>query len=448
MNINIDNLKRLIESIRKIGLFQRIFSWNNIRQQLIDGVTDIQKMESAIEYLNLQNQKISSDLTTINAELKGANDVVSRTDLEIQRLKLNIQDKETKVSTLEKALASSQNENQNLNSNLNKSEGKILLVEQKLNSIESELLELKKENTQLKTEERSKREKYDQDIASLNTIREQIQNDRNKEVEDRNNAELERRNKLKETWSNHQISVKGFIKNICQKHTIQYLETVPFKGEPDNTIFICDEYVIFDAKSPATDDLNNFPIYIKTQAESAKKYAKHDNVKSDIFFIVPTNTLEKLTQFVFNLADYNVYIISFDALEQTILSLKKIEEYEFAEQLSPEERDNICRMLGKFAHLTKRRIQIDSFFAKQFIELAYKSESDLPKDIFDKVVEFERSEKLNPPQEKRAKAISTKELEKDLIKLNNEVFSKGILIDDTKISNGINELELYKPDEE
>jgi hypothetical protein len=143
-----------------------------------------------------------------------------------------------------------------------------------------------------------------------------------------------------------------------------------------------------------------------------------------------------------------VYIISFDAMEQTILSLKKIEEYEFAEQLSPEERDNICRMLGKFAHLTKRRIQIDSFFAKQFIELAYKAESDLPKDIFDKVVEFERSEKLNPPQEKRAKAISTKELEKDLIKLNNEVFSKGILIDDTKISNGINELELYKPEEE
>jgi hypothetical protein len=137
-----------------------------------------------------------------------------------------------------------------------------------------------------------------------------------------------------------------------------------------------------------------------------------------------------------------------DALEQIILSLKKIEEYEFAEQLSPEERDNICRVLGKFAHLTKRRIQIDSFFAKQFIELAYKSEADLPKDILEKVVEFERSEKLNPPQEKRVKAISTKELEKDLTKLNNEAFSKGIIIDDVKISNGLNELELYKKEDE
>ncbi len=432
-------------SYGRSGLSQ-IFNWYNIRQQLIYGVADVQKMESAIENLNLQNQKISNDLTTINAELKSANDIVSRNDGEIERLKLNNQDKESNVSTLQQLLASSKNENQNLQSNLNKSEGKILLLEQKLNATESELLELKRENTQLKTEEKNKREKYDQDITSLNAIREQIQNDRNKEVEDRNKTELERRNRLKETWSKHQISVKGFIKNICQKHTIQYLETVPFKGEPDNTIFICEEYVIFDAKSPAADDLNNFPLYIKTQAEAAKKYPKIDNVKADIFFVIPTNTLEKISQFVFNLADYNVYVISYDALEQMILSLKKIEEYEFAEQLSPEERDNICRVLGKFAHLTKRRIQIDSFFAKQFIELAYKSESDLPKDIFDKVLEFERSEKLNPPQEKRAKAISTKELEKELIKLNNEVFSKGILIDDTKISNGINELELYKSD--
>ena len=63
-------------------------------------------------------------------------------------------------------------------------------------------------------------------------------------------------------------------------------------------------------------------------------------------------------------------------------------------------------------------------------------------------MEFERSEKLNPPQEKRAKAISTKELEKDLTKLNNEAFSKGIIIDDAKISNGLNELDLYKPEDE
>ena len=72
----------------------------------------------------------------------------------------------------------------------------------------------------------------------------------------------------------------------------------------------------------------------------------------------------------------------------------------------------------------------------------------MPKEIFEKVVEFEKSEKLNPPIEKRAKAISIKELEKDITKINNEAFSKGIVIDDTKISKGLNELELYKPESE
>ena len=448
MNINIDNLKKLIESIRSIHFFQRLFSWGKIRQQLIDGVTDLQKMESMIEYLNNQNDSLTFELNTSNANLRAANDIVSRFDEEKQRLNYIIQEKENKLTLIEKDLSSVTTENENNKINLAKSENQLALLTQKHQSVEDELLKTKQENTQLNAEEKSRRDKYEQDVVGLNAIRTQIQDDRNKELNDKAIAETERRDKLKETWSKHQINVKSLIKNICQKHTIEYVDAVPFKGEPDNTVKICDEFVIFDAKSPATDDLSNFPTYIKTQAESAKKYAKHESVKSDIFFVVPTNTLERLTQFVFNLADYNVFIISVDALEQIMLSLKKIEEYEFAEQLSPEERDNICRVLGKFAHLTKRRIQIDSFFAKQFIELAYKSETDLPKDIFEKVVEFERSEKLNPPIEKRAKAISTKELEKDLNKINNEAFSKGIIIDDTKISNGLNQLDLYKPDDE
>jgi hypothetical protein len=67
--------------------------------------------------------------------------------------------------------------------------------------------------------------------------------------------------------------------------------------------------------------------------------------------------------------------------------------------MNPEDRENICRVLGRFAHLSKRRIQIDTYFINQFMELAYKSESDLPPDILEKVMEFEKAEKLNPPQQ-------------------------------------------------
>ena len=221
------------------------------------------------------------------------------------------------------------------------------------------------------------------------------------------------------------------------------MNKVPFKGEPDNTIRISDEYIVFDAKSPAGEVLSNFRQYLKTQSESAKKYAKEPGVKKDIFLVVPANTLTSLDQFVFRLADYNVFVISVDSLEPVILSLQKIEEYEFAEQLSPEERENICRVLGKFVHLSKRRIQIDGFFTKQFFELVYRSEADLPKDILEKVSEFEKAEKINPPIERRAKQISAKELEEETSSLKNEAKAKGIETEESLLSNRLNKLPLY-----
>jgi hypothetical protein len=574
MNNNTDNLNKLIDKLKTINFFERLFGWRKIKEQLLDAVVDFQKILSNTENLLERNLELKENNSSLIKDLDLANTTVIKQIEEINNHKNIIQGHNTVVSGLTADLASSdttvesqkqrinqiessnalltQRNEQLTNDNKNNSE-KIATISESLqktserkneleitnellsqqnqqliaenkkysgeiatdketikkiterkneletstvllaqkneqltvdnkkysedNATDKEALKkiterkneleieteglrkdisnlqvesnlLKQQNTQLITEEESRKKKHENDIATLSSIREQIQNDRNEEVETRNNLEIERIRKLKETWSKHEDNTKSIIKIISNKHTIPYIGTVSFKGNPDNTLKICDEFVIFDAKSPGTDDLTNFPNYLKDQAEKAKKYAKQDGVKKDIFFVVPTNTLEKLTQFVFNLGDYDVFIISVDSLEQIILGLKKIEEYEFAEKLSPEERDNICRVLGKFAHLTKRRIQIDSFFAKQFIELAYKTETDLPKEFLNKVIEFEKSEKLNPPIEKRAKVINVKELEKDAIQLKTEVIAKGIFIDDIKISTGLNDLQLYQKDQE
>jgi hypothetical protein len=130
-----------------------------------------------------------------------------------------------------------------------------------------------------------------------------------------------------------------------------------------------------------------------------------------------------------------------------LLSLKKIEEYEFVKDMSPEERENICRIIGQFGHLAKRRVQVDNFFAKQFIQLAYKCESDLPADIYEQAAAFERMEKLNPPVEKRAKAINLKELGNELARIKEEAAARGILLNDTAVSARLNDLPLYAEDD-
>lgn len=314
------------------------------------------------------------------------------------------------------------------------------------NNLQTEKEKLKGQNTQLLTEEDNRKQTYEKQIATLHSTQERIEREREDEKKAVHQKELQRLENLKATWKNHQDSVKQSIKTICARHTIAYIDKAPFKGDPDNTLEISNEYVVFDAKSPKTDDLNNFSSYLQNQAEAARKYAKQENVKRWIFFVVPSNTYEVLDKFVYNLADYDVFIVTLNSLEPIILSLKKIEEYDFAEQLSPEEREHICRILGKFAHLSKRRIQVDYYFIKQFIELAYNAESDLPADILEEVKKFEKEGKINPPQERRAKAIAIGELDKGAQEIRNDASNQGILVKEERISQGMNDLPLYDTD--
>lgn len=324
--------------------------------------------------------------------------------------------------------------------NLAANEITIAQQQAKINFLSNQLQLMEQESDLLEDDRKQKTEAA---LDSLQKIEDRIRAERADEIEKRSNAELQRIASLKQTWVNHENTVKGMVRSIAQQHTIDYIEKVPFKGTPDNTLLICEEYVVFDAKSPGTDDLKNFPNYTREQAERAQKYAKQQDVKTDIFFVVPSNTLESLRQFVYKFPDYTVYIISIDALEPVILNLKRIEEYEFAKELTPEDRNNICRVLGRFAHLSKRRIQIDSFFARQFIELAYKTEASLPPDILEMVMEFERSEKLNPPQEKRTKAIPLSELEKESGQVKHDAGARGISMEDSSLADKLNEHPLY-----
>jgi hypothetical protein len=223
---------------------------------------------------------------------------------------------------------------------------------------------------------------------------------------------------------------------ICKNNVITYVSQEEFphpRNKPDNSIEIMDQLIVFDAKSPANDNLSNFSNYIKTQTENLKKYAKHDNVKKDLFLVIPSSTLHVIDQFTYNMSDYNVYVITLDALEPIVLSLKKIEEYEFADKLSPDDRENICRVIGKFAHSTKRRIQIDQFFANEFLDTLHKAKQ-LPKDILENVIQFENSEKLNPPMEKRNKPILTKDLKDQTEQIKKELEIREIPEIEAKIS--------------
>ena len=342
--------------------------------------------------------------------------------------------KDSRISILEKELVQKDTNTSNLNKQLEIAAAKVggfeqikiekARLEERLEIIERERNTLKSETISFQKAEEGRQKEANKNFATAVTLQQSLEKEKERLNDDRVQEKEDLLNKMKLKWSEHEKDVQNHLQLICRNNVIKYISQEDFphpRNKPDNSIEIMEQLIVFDAKSPANDDLTNFPKYVKLQTESLKKYAKHEDVKNDLFLVIPSNTLEVIHQFHYNIGDYNVYIITKDALEPIILSLKKIEDYEFADKLSPEDRDNVCRIIGKFAHTTKRRIQIDEFFAREFLDTLSKAGTQLPRDILENVIKFENAEKLNPPMEKRNKQILTKDLKDQVDKLENEM---------------------------
>ena len=347
--------------------------------------------------------------------------------------------KDSRISILEKELVQKDTNTSNLNKQLEIAAAKVggfeqikiekARLEERLEIIERERNTLKSETISFQKAEEGRQKEANKNFATAVTLQLSLEKEKERLNDERVKEKEELLNKMKLKWSDHEKEVQNHLQLICRNNVIKYISQEDFphpRNKPDNSIEIMEQLIVFDAKSPANDDLTNFPKYIKIQTESLKKYAKHEDVKNDLFLVIPSNTLDVINQFHYNIGDYNVYIITKDALEPIILSLKKIEDYEFADKLSPEDRDNVCRIIGKFAHTTKRRIQIDEFFAREFLDTLTKAGTQLPREILENVIKFENAEKLNPPMEKRNKQILTKDLKDKVDKLESEMLLREI----------------------
>jgi len=343
------------------------------------------------------------------------------------------------------SIATLRQENEQLKVNNAKWEKDLTSKQSEIARLQEKIERMVQEIAGLEESEANVLKQYEHKMATLDGTQKRLEEERAQEKEQQHQVEIQRMESLKKNWQLHQQLVKETIKRICQKHVVEYVEKVPFKGNPDNTIKICDEYLVFDAKGPAKDDLDGFYSHVRSQAEGLQKYAKQENVKKEMFLVIPSNTVHVIEEFSFNMADYNVYVVTVEALEPIILALRKLEEYEFVDQLTPDERDDICRIIGKFAHTAKRRIQIDNFFSLQFLEILTKCERDIPSDMRGRVMELDRAEKLNPPQDRRAKDLQTSELVGEVGNLQREAQAKGVVFPKS-VEDGIKALPLYEED--
>jgi len=380
-----NKLNIFFDQIKRISFLGRIFKWSSLRNLSYEALQELTSLNNSHTKINNELNQVKSEMNLLKQKVATLKEQEADLNISMTRINTQVEAEKNRVTEIAERLAAAN-----------------------------------KALTKANSDREREMEEYQKSIDKLNNA----QNSLDKEKTRVNDARVEEKEQeleeMKRTWQNHEIAVAEEMKRLCLKHTVTYLDSVPFKGTPDNPIEICDEIIIFDAKSPSNDDLNNFPKYIKLQAESAKKYTKNAGVKKELYLVIPSNTVKVIQSFHYDMGEYDVYIITMDALEPVLLSLKKIEEYEFADKLSPEDRSSICRVLGKYAHATKRRVQIDQYLANHMLGLLKYSENVLPEEFQESVTQFEKAEKLNPTLEKRSKEISTAKLNDEFTKINKD----------------------------
>ena len=391
--MNMNKVELFFEKVKTIGFWNRLFGWSEMRTLSYEAIEELIRMTKDLEELRSNVAKLEKNEASMLEKISGLEENVSNA-------KLNDARRESEWNTDKESLA----------------------------RIQQDRAALTKKLAEFQALEEQKTKTYQKNVEKLNHAYDQLKS----EKERLNDARVEEQRleleNMKTTWQQHEKDIEQEIKRLCAKHTITYLDSVPFRGKPDNPVEICEEVIVFDAKSPRGEELGNFPTYIKNQAEQASKYVKHKSVKKEIYLVIPSNTVRVIDKFHYQLGSYDVFVITKDALEPVLLSLKKIEEYEFADKLSPEDRSALCRIIGKFAHTTKRRVQIDQFMANHMLELLRLAESELPEEFVGLMKDFEKAEKLNPSTERRNKEIDISKLSDEHNKINAQAEIRELIV--------------------
>ncbi|HJJ46973.1 MAG TPA: hypothetical protein O0X32_01765 [Methanocorpusculum sp.] len=364
-----------------MGIFSRIFSWKRI-------------LREAFSALNQLDVSLRADAESLcNAELHISS--------------LMEQKEELKKMSLERYTS----------------------LKEEYESLTEEVVSLREKLSAEESVKELRSLEYERKVEKLNTLIEQMEDD-HRLAEEKARVAIEERNRiLSTTWHQHEQQVETTLKNYAKRYDFIRCEKeeYPYNGTPDNVFYIGNMYTVFDAKSPKNpEELKNFPTYLKKQAEAMSKYCKNENVRKDAFLVVPVSTLDALDTFIYPLADYTVYVITLEAVLPILHMLKTLEDYEFAEQLSPEDCDKLCRFIGKLSHTTKRKVQIDTYFSHELVGVLREIDL-LPDDFVHDISQYEQRAKLNPPQEKRSKVIAVSDISEDVEKLENEILGWSLI---------------------
>jgi len=187
-----------------------------------------------------------------------------------------LEEKNAKILALEKELSERSTIITNLNKQLDIAAARTenfdqiriekAAIEERFIIVERERNTLKNETIAYQKAEEGRQKEVTKSIASALTLQESLEAEKSRLNDERVQEKEDVLNKMKLKWSDHEKDVQNHLQLICRNNVITYVSQEDFphpRNKPDSSIEIMDQLIVFDAKSPANDDLSNFPKYIK-----------------------------------------------------------------------------------------------------------------------------------------------------------------------------------------
>jgi len=232
--------------------------------------------------------------------------------------------------------------------------------------------------------------KHEEMISQLESAKKTLEDERQRvrhEDEERQQHEAEERDRL---WTEHENSVVSLLTDLCKKPQYAFSSydntNLPdgFHGsiKPDFLIEFLGQYVIFDAKVSKASSLQT---YITDQVKrTASKVKGKKDIYPVVFLVIPTHAIEELKKLSYYEDSYSFFVVSPESLEPILASLKRIENYEFAKEMDPQQRENIVDLIAQFDFHISTRTAVDYHLLEHGLETLAKArdmDGDLYKDV-------------------------------------------------------------------
>jgi hypothetical protein len=245
--------------------------------------------------------------------------------------------------------------------------------------------------------------------------------------EERKTAEIATRRNMQGIFERHRTHVGEILTEICADLHLDLKTEATYRGTscPNFALLVNNNYVFFNTASPASqDEIPDFARHVTEKATELLEAAKEDGVRGEAYLVVPSAVAADLREFEFESVRCTVFVVTPEALQAIVRTLKRIEDYEFARQITPFELDQICRFIGELSHMTKRKIALDTYFSNEMLEILQKVEN-LPTDVAVNITGYENTVRINPPVERDTAALTIPSLSTKVRKLEKAILARA-----------------------